>query len=304
MDAAADLEGTVRLIEVCPLKAADLAPPQAGGQFRVEEVVPDSILPDCLHELVQLLVCQHLLGLVGELGSFNLLGGIPRADAGLLGCSQCFMEHGVDAPDATAGQSLASVPVPAFRQCFIQPLDVFSLDLGDGLIPQIGFDVPVHCALVPGHGVGPDGPGDILQPAVQPLAQGHPALLGQVHPLVEIDVLAEFAGQFFLCVGVDIAEDGVAVFLVAHHDAALPAPVLSFPDHAVSGWSAFCHGLSPPFIHTQYSNSRRIATRFDHSYQIVINLPWMFLAGPFYCLGGAAFELRSGEKLVPFHKLW
>ena len=28
------------------------------------------------------------------------------------------------------------------------------------------------------------------------------------------------------------------------------------------------------------------------------------LAEPFYCLSGAAFEVRSGEKLVPLHKLW
>ena len=44
MDGAAHLEGAISLIEVCPLEAADLSPAQAGGEFRVEEVVPDIIL--------------------------------------------------------------------------------------------------------------------------------------------------------------------------------------------------------------------------------------------------------------------
>ena len=58
---------------------------------------------------------------------------------------------------------------------------------------------------------------------------------------LDVDVLPEFSGQFFLGICVDIAEDGVTVFLVAHHDAALPPAVLPFTNHAVAGWSSLCH---------------------------------------------------------------
>ena len=180
MDGTADPEGSIRLIEVCPLEAADLAPPQAGSQLPVEDVIPDGILPDYFHELIQPRIRQHPLGLVAELWGLDLLDGIPRDDACLLRCPQCFVEHGMDAPDGTAGQPLASVPVLSLRQCFIRPLDVFPFDLGDGLVPQIGLDVLVHRTLIPCHGIGPDGPGDIPQPLAKPLSQSHPAPLGQV----------------------------------------------------------------------------------------------------------------------------
>ena len=40
-----------------PLEAADLSPAQAGGEFRVEEVVPDIILLNDCHEYIQLFIC-------------------------------------------------------------------------------------------------------------------------------------------------------------------------------------------------------------------------------------------------------
>ena len=57
MDSAAYLKGAIRLIEVLPLEAADLSPAQAGGQLRVEEVVPDIILLNDCHEYIQLFIC-------------------------------------------------------------------------------------------------------------------------------------------------------------------------------------------------------------------------------------------------------
>ena len=40
---------------------------------------------------------------------------------------------------------------------------------------------------------------------------------------------------------VDISEDGVAVFLVAHHDAALPAAVLALSDVTFAVGPFLCH---------------------------------------------------------------
>ena len=53
------------------------------------------------------------------------------------------------------------------------------------------------------------------------------------------DVLAELCGSLFLCRSVDAVGDGVAVFLVPHHDAALPAAVVPFPHHAVTDGLCF-----------------------------------------------------------------
>lgn len=52
----------------------------------------------------------------------------------------------------------------------------------------------------------------LRQPAVQPFAQGHPAVLGQLHIPIAVDVLMKLVQQFFLCFGVDVTEDGLAVF--------------------------------------------------------------------------------------------
>ena len=53
----------------------------------------------------------------------------------------------------------------------------------------------------------------------------------------------ELGGQFLLVVGVDVPEDGVTVLLVTHHDAALPATIITLAHHAVAGRFAFCHLL-------------------------------------------------------------
>ena len=50
---------------------------------------------------------------------------------------------------------------------------------------------------------------------LQSLRETHPALLSEIHTLIGGDVLPEFGGQFFWHIGVDVAEDGIAVLLVA-----------------------------------------------------------------------------------------
>lgn len=109
-------------------------------------------------------------------------------------------------------------------------------------MPQLGFDVAVDELAVALHSAGADGAFLVLlQPGVQPLAQGHAAVLGQLHILIALDALVKLVRQLFLGVGVVVMEDRVAVFLVAHHDASFSASVIPLAHHAVAGWSSFCH---------------------------------------------------------------
>src|SRR5699024_11729754 len=89
--------------------------------------------------------------------------------------------------------------------------------------------------------------GVLLQPAVQPLAQGHFTFLTKVHALIFLHTLMELFQQLFLCLSRHIAEDGAAVVLMTDDDAALPAAILPSADHAVPRWSALSHVFIPPF---------------------------------------------------------
>ena len=129
-------------------------------------------------------------------------------------------------------------------QLSVQLLDVHAGHPGDDLIPQIGLDVAPDELLITPQGVGPQGGGAVvLHPPVQPFPQGHTAVFGELHVLKGIQVPVELVQQFFLGLCQDISEDGLAVLLAAHHDAALPPAILPFSDHAVAGRPAFCHRL-------------------------------------------------------------
>ena len=144
----------------------------------------------------------------------------------------------MDAADRAAGQ------LPG--QHIIKPLDVHCFDLTDSFLSKAGTDMVLDVAAVTVQGAGPHHPLLAHQPLVQPLGQGEPALLRQVDALIGGDALPQPCGQFLLGVGVDIAEDGVAVVLVPHYDAALPSAILPLTYHAVAGRSSFCHVVSPP----------------------------------------------------------
>ena len=236
------------LVEVLPHETADLAPPQAGGQLRVEEVTPDLAAVYRRQEDVHLLLCEDLFGLIAGLGHHSPVGGVPGDHMGGLRVLQAPMEHGVDAEHHGVRQF-----VPVFRvladtalvfQFSVQLLNVHAGHPGDDLIPQIGLDVAQDELLVAAQGVGPQGGRTVvLHPPVQPFPQSHAAVLGELHVLKGLQVPVELVQQFLLGFRQDIPKDGLAVLLVAHHDAALPAAVLPLSDHAVAGWPSLCHGL-------------------------------------------------------------
>ena len=96
VDGAADFQCTVDLIEILPPESAEFTPPQAGGQFGVEEVVPDFVLCDDSHEHFQLLFRQNLFRTIGELWDCDLLSGVAGNQMSLLCRLQGFVEHTVD----------------------------------------------------------------------------------------------------------------------------------------------------------------------------------------------------------------
>ena len=262
-------------IEVLPHEAADLSPAQAGGQLGVEELVPDLILPDGRHEPLQLVVVQDLLRRGLFLWQDDAVGGIPGDQVFLRRRIQSLAEDAVDTADGGAGQL-----VPVLRMLLlaavllelpVQLADIIGCNFAHRFASQMGFDVPFDVSPVALQGGGPHrGGGVLLQPAVQPLAQGHFALLPQIHVPVLLDVPVELCQKLLLTSGGEVTEDRVSVALVAHYDAALPAAVLSFSDHAVSGRSSLCHDLHLLISNTQYRNSSAISSPFPNCYQNII----------------------------------
>ena len=64
------------LVEVAPLEPTNLAAAQAGGDLRVEEIVPQRLGADRLHESVELFFVQNVHGLTVEFRDHCSLGGI------------------------------------------------------------------------------------------------------------------------------------------------------------------------------------------------------------------------------------
>ena len=134
------------------------------------------------------------------------------------------------------------VDAPLRFQAAIHSLNVLLRDKGNLLVAQLRLDIVFDVAAVALERTGPHCARLVFcEPAIQPLAQGHPAVLGQLHITVALDVLVELVQQCLLRLGVDMTEQRLAVFLVANDDAALPASVVTPSYHAVTGRSSFCH---------------------------------------------------------------
>ena len=102
-------------------------------------------------------------------------------------------------------------------------LDVLLRDL---FIAQLWFDVVFDIAAIAFERTGPHRARLVLcEPAIQPLAQRHAAVLGQLHITVALDVLMEFVQQRLLRLGVDMTEQRLTVFPVPNDDAAFPSSI-------------------------------------------------------------------------------
>ena len=84
MDRASYFQSAMDFIKILPLQSADLTPAQTGSQFRIEEVAPDAVPLNSIHELFQLFIRQHLFAFVTEFRSANILCRISRDEASLL----------------------------------------------------------------------------------------------------------------------------------------------------------------------------------------------------------------------------
>ena len=98
------------------------------------------------------------------------------------------------------------VDAPLRFQAPVHPLDVLLGEEGDLLVAQLRLDVVFDVAAVALEGTGPHRTRLVLrEPAVQPLAQRHAAVLGQLHIAVALNVLVELVQQGLLRLGILIA---------------------------------------------------------------------------------------------------
>ena len=68
--------------------------------------------------------------------------------------------------------------------------------------------------------------------------------LAELHPFPDHPFQVRDQSLLSLCG--HVVEDGIAVFFVADYDAGFPAAIVAAAHHAVTGWSALCHLVSPP----------------------------------------------------------
>ena len=110
MNGATYLQRPVRLVEVAPLESTDLTAPQAGGDLRVEEIVPQRLVADRLHELIELLFVEDFHGRTVELGDHRSIRRVLHNQPGVHRRFHDLVEQHVDAAHGGAGKlALASV---------------------------------------------------------------------------------------------------------------------------------------------------------------------------------------------------
>ena len=249
MKGAAHLQRTGGLVEVAPLQTADLTAPQARHQLDLKEVTPHIILLHHFKEGIQLRSCQDALGLVVGLGCGRTLSGVPGNDVRLHRVFHRAVHHEVNVADRGVGELIVHLWVftdaPVLFQAAVHPLNILLGDERHLFVAQLRLDVEFDVAAVVGEGAGAYRSFFVLRdPAIQPFAQRHTAVLCQFHVAVALDVLVELVQQCLLGLGVDVAEQRLTVFLVADNDAALPAAILTLAYHAITGWSSFCHWIT------------------------------------------------------------
>ena len=230
VEGAAHLQRAALLVEVAPLQPADLAAAQAGHQLHLKEVPPHLVPLHHRAEGIQLLAGQNALGLVVGFGRRCTFGGISGNDMGLHRVFQRSVEGGMDVAPHGVREMMPHLGMlmdaPLRFQPAVHSLDVLLRDKRDLFIAQLWFDVVFDIAAIAFERTGPHRARFVLcEPAIQPLAQRHAAVLGQLHITVALDVLMEFVQQRLLRLSVDMTEQWLAVFPVLNDDAAFPSPI-------------------------------------------------------------------------------
>ena len=238
MDGAAYPQRSRRLVEVAPFEAADLAPAKAGGDLRVEEIVPQGLGPDRLHEFFQLLLVENLLGSPVELRDHRAFGGVLHDQSGVHCRLHDLVEQHVDAADRDL-REMPLGPIGGVVGLLSQGvIELLHVPLGDGaehLLSQSRDDMMPGVAAVAADGTLPqDGLGVGREPALNPFRHRHVPFLAQVRSPVAVDGAVELRHQLLLGPGEDGFEDGRPVLLVADDDAAFPAAVPALADEAVA----------------------------------------------------------------------
>ena len=196
VEGAAHLQRPGIPVEVVPLQTADLAAAQAGHQLRLEEVPPHLVLLHYCEEGVQLRTGEDALGLVVGLGRRCPLSRISGNDMRLHRVLQCGVEGGVDVADHGVRELMPHLGVladaPLCFQATVHTLDVLLRDEGDLLVAQLRLNVVFDVAAIAFERAGTHRARLVLrEPAIQPCAQRHATVLGQLHIAVALDVLVE-----------------------------------------------------------------------------------------------------------------
>ena len=245
MNGAAYLQRSACLIKVAPLEPADLAAAQAGGDLRVEEIVPQRLGADRFHESVELLFVEDLHGRFIELGDHRSIRRVLNDQPGAHRRFHDLVEQHMDAAHRGVGKlTLASVAGLVFlsAQRVIEFLHVPLRDGAQHFISQRRLDVMTHVTAIP-----PDGTlaqrrlGVACEPLLDPIAQRHVALLAQIRVAIAVDGHVQLRHQLLLRFGEDRFVDRRSVFLVSDDDTAFPASVLALADEPVAVRSFPCH---------------------------------------------------------------
>ena len=106
------------------------------------------------------------------------------------------VKRGVDVADHGVRELMIHLGMlmnaPLRFQAAVHPLDVLLGEEGYLLVAQLRLDVVFDVAAVALEGTGPHRTRLVLcEPPIQPLAQRHAAVLGQLHIAVALDVLVE-----------------------------------------------------------------------------------------------------------------
>ena len=241
MECSADGQRSFFRIKVCPHESAYFAPPQAGGDLQIEEVVPVLICLNSFHESFQLFVIEDSFCGSHFLRQCHIVGGVLYDQVAVNSRIQRLMQDAVYPADR-GGRQRPAVHAALPLQLSIQALNIGSSHLADLFAAKIGLEASLRITAVPCICGWPDRRfGALPQPDVQPLPQCHAAILRELGPVVLDNAPMQLFHQSLLRLRGYIVEDRVAVFLVSDYDTPFPATIVTLAYHAVAGWPSFRH---------------------------------------------------------------